>query len=255
MRTILGLCIISCVVFGGCQCQKPVTDTGTILAKIITPNGAGGMDTTYYSYYGNGFLKRIQVNFSGGGSRINYDITRNSNGIITQYSDFGTGNSIVYYNAALGQYTYSIKTITGTTTVIDSTVYLYSGGLITEAITYGKDISNNTYALSFKRSYTYDGAENVTQVIMYTYISGAWHTLESYSFTYDNRLNPLSLYINGGVVLWLPSLEQAIGPNNIAMSNYENFDAPSMNHITTHTYTYNPNGTPATCDGSTYYYQ
>jgi hypothetical protein len=227
-------------------CKKSSTDTPTVplISKVANAHTNGDRDTTYITFDASSRLKKmVQSGFQGGTyqSYVLTDITRNALGLITQFSEYGYETSAVYSDGS-GHYTYSIRTTVGSP-YIDSSVYTYTSGRITITTRYTKTGSGGTYAPSYKADFAYDAAGNVTLAQEYQYVAGSWQQLDTFTYVYDNKVNPIQSN-NDGVVLDYPTTQTAIGPNNFTQVTYHDI-LFSTTDVTVNAFTYNSNNLPA----------
>jgi hypothetical protein len=253
---------LSIVIAGVCAmltaCKKdndttPITSTSRPLSAV-TVKFPGTSDSVMYNVtYENNKVSALNVisNRNGISSTTNYSFTRNSAGIITGISN-GEINNTINYNSSTNQYTYTIMPGSG---YQDSTVFVYSGANITEAITYRLNSGSTTYVpvkrtlLSYNSSYS-----GATQVQTFSYVGTTWVPQATYAYTFDAYHNPLQLdnellLLSGTSTLGTENLS-FIGLNNISGVTYTDMINPTNNYSTTYSYTYNTYGMPVTATGT-----
>jgi hypothetical protein len=228
----------------------PVMTTNPLSSIVVKYPGTN--DSTRFNLtYSNNRLTGLNLvsNKNGVANTTAYTINRNSAGVITGVAT-GDGSSTIGYNSTSGQYTYSLQPHAGYT---DSTVFIYTGNNITEAVTYR--LSGGTSYSPLTRSvYTYNSANSVTQVQTYTYVATTWVPQATYAYTFDTYSNPLRLNSEALIVAGASTLGTEnltfMGLNNISGTTYQDLINPTNNYSTTYTYTYNTSGMPISATGT-----
>lgn len=234
MKTItLGYIILSLLIFSSCKKNENDNNSGngtsSSLKKMITIYQGGDKDSAVFSYDSKNRLIKQQT--WGNGTIYNGEnvlITRNNVGIITSFSNYGTqSEGIQVLRDASNKYTC-------VNTQDDSTVYKYTDEKITESITYRKDSRNGEN--DYKNDYSYDQLGNIIKIENYSFNNGNWIQENTFTYTYDNKVNPVQLG-NEAIVLERAALlgDREIdlaayaGPNNATISN--SYSKGSYNYV------------------------
>lgn len=249
----------------------------------IEHNKTSGLSTQDYEYDANGrFIKLTVSNFTTTGAKMVRRFVRDNTGrvikVISNASMSSQGqqpiinntDSIiinVHYPSATSvefDYTTSVQTIQGMA-LVDSTVFIYNGGRITEMNSY-YGMNGLMAALVTQTKYTYDANGNVAKQEIYTPDAtgtGKMELILTYTVTYDDKNSPLVLgnesMIGGGDF-------QGAAKNNMTkmVIDITNPLMPASSQTTTITYQYGASNKPATAavsnpvDGnynSTFYYK
>jgi hypothetical protein len=253
-KILAGICLCASLF----ACKKD-NDSTTPPSTSVTPVSSisvrfpGTNDSVRYNFTRtDNKLSSLNVisNRNGTSTNSNFTVTRNSSGIITGVSN-GTLSNTIGYNAEMGQYTYALQP---GSTYKDSTVFLYTGGNITESATYRLVNGTTSYTPVSRQVYTYNSLNNITQVQTYNYVGTTWVLQSTTGYTYDTQTNPLqlnseALIIAGASTLGAENLS-FIGVNNVTGINYQDMISSVNNYTTNYTYTYNSLGQPILATGT-----
>lgn len=254
--------------FGLTACQKegsfenptstPGSGGGTtdaLLTRLVYAAGADSIATDL-GYDGSKRLVTLTTASTQNGNQTTR-LYRNASGILTRYttkSDELAGLGIdslvtdVKYDAAKSVYTYSLSTITYSgTTITDSTVFGYNGSNLVSKTNYAKG-GPAPYTVYAKTEYGYTGSNVVTEK---SYSPGAtagsWDLEYTYSYTYDDKVNPLKFGPEGLIALTDFTLASAPygSANNATKADFVDQTDPTNNFSFTTTYTYNTSNKPS----------
>lgn len=234
----------------------PATNSGTnssgsLLLKLVTLHGADTNDVSEYSYNTNNqVITQYLVDYSQGQKQANYyAITRNNSGYITQFSIQTTVNGLasaapvihyVHYPSGSNNFDYvTSSAIVNGSLFKDSINYTFANNLVSKAIEY---VSNGaTYAKAATYEYGYDGTGNNTSIKLT--VEGTPQSIVNYTFSYDNKVNPLNSLGNDNVLL----TGYGVKKNNFltTAANDANPTPSSFSINSTYTYTYTSSGYPS----------
>jgi hypothetical protein len=252
--------ILVILLFSSCQKEAdfgivPTPAGAGLLVKVVEKTGT---DSTVISYSYNAAKKLIREKISGFSQGTNLDldtrINRNSAGIITQTvirSAAFAGSPVdsvvtrYNYNTSTSRYTSSVIGITiGGFTLSDSTGYNYDAAGRIDKDETKQFITLQPPAITGKTEYSYSAGGNLSTVKYYSYddVLRVFVLDETYNFTYDTKINPMKLGVEGIVLARTPYYSA----NNFVKIDYIDAADATNNTTTNIVYTYNTDNTPKT---------
>lgn len=240
MKLKLIISIFICFLFWGCNKRVTTNIPSAILLTNIrvVQNATGNYSGFDFTYDGNNRLIKCLHDslFTYGSFADTCAITRNASGIINLLTGNG-GSFYVVSTDASARYVSRVGNLAG-----DSICFSYSGNNITQ-IQY--HLGSNNVLVTF--SLTYDVNGNITVL---QYLAGSYS--ETYTFVYDNMVNPLRLNTEAVLLdlypVWHNNIS-LVGGNNIIKATYQDSSSPNI-WVTNYVYTYNSNNMPLSAIGT-----
>ena len=256
--------LMSCV-FINPSCQKEITGVEESqganfnrLLKTVTRQMYGNdMDIiTYYSYNAAGQVAEIKRTFSSssGSSEVQKDVYyRTAGGRLDsivfvkinppQDAPFHNVYKTEFYYTVAGNIIYSVNRTRQVNYPTDSTVYNYTGNVLSQRIVYRKPYGSTVYTATITFTYQYDATGNVSDMNV------VWSGLgnpKSCTFTYDNKPNtlPVMEYENELYGNWIKAFDNNFSSSNNLLTRRVapgfDWDWGNMNYE----YSYLPNNKP-----------
>jgi hypothetical protein len=276
MKFILYVLGVSCIL-GLSSCQKEVdfagtsgtggtggggggTSNGSLLVRGVQKQGTDS-SVTVTRYDANKKLINITSTGKSNGTDVTNEMRlyRNSAGILTRRVNINPGlasvgvDSTIYtvhYDAASSRYTSMVGgfSLMGFD-VFDSTAVTYDGGgKVTKTDIYqDNSLLGGGYTLSTRTKYTYGSDGSISKVELVTVDAGTGvETVQaSYTYTYDNKSNPILGKFSTSAEALLLSHYDWISPHNASKYVISSAGSPGGDITVNLTMTYNSSGYPA----------
>jgi hypothetical protein len=247
------------------SCQKDITITTAVQDSTITPPGPAdsllskfivkdhsGNDSIMVTYQYNSAKQVIEEKFDdiAGGIAVPdmlTSITRDASGKITRivFTEFPYGPDTTYVtyvpSTTKVAYTITIANSSGGGTSRDSTVYEYTGTMISRTLQYYYDAFASAYVLDSKDYYQYDASGNLTTYVDTAGLGSGMIYVHSGTYTYDTHKGPYKLTNTENILLDAGML---FGSKNNVIKEVDNSGSGST--IANWVYTYNTSDKPLT---------
>lgn len=230
--------------------------TSGLLTRLVYAAGADSIAMDF-GYDGANRLISLSTTSTQDGNQV-VKLYRNSSGILTRYttkSDELTGLGLdslvtdVSYDASRSKYAYSRSSITlNGVTIVDSTAFEYNSAnnLVTKK-SYAKG-GPALYTIYAKTEYAYTGSNVVTEK---NFSPGAtadsWDPEYTYTYTYDDKTNPLKFGPEGLIALTDFTLASAPygSASNATKTDFVDHTDNNNNFSFTTAYTYSSSNKPS----------
>ncbi len=183
-------------------------------------------------------FNRYYRDLSGRISKIAAVINHNSSATDTVYT-------YVYYpNSSTPNYNYTTSHfgILGTTAK-DSTVFIYTGGIVVSSLSYLTNSLQSQTNLNSKCDYNYDLNGNLTEKKLFSYSRNSFIPVADNIYYYDNSINPLAI---GNECILINAIGNG-SKNNLRQIESKDFSDTVNSYTITRTYALNKATKPDKC--------
>ena len=225
-----------------------------LLKRLVYAAGADSIATDMTYDGANRLISLSTVSTQNGNQSVH--LYRNGSGILTRYTikgneltNLGIDSLVtdVKYDASKSQYTYSLSTIDyNGVAITDSTAFGYSGANLVTKTSFAKG-GPAPYTAYGKTEYAYTGSNILTEKYFSAgATSGTWDPDTTYTYMYDDKINPLKVGPEGLIALTDFTLASAPygSASNATKTDFVDHTDNTNNFSFTSTYTYNSSNKP-----------